>query len=58
MTQVATRHAPQWNLYVRDNENAEWVHFKTTDDKTLVDLYIIELNDNAGYQRYALEIVN
>ncbi len=43
----------KWTIYVRDSDNSAWSVLQVTEDKDLVDRYVIDMNDTAGYQRYA-----
>lgn len=44
----------KWTIFVRDSENVPWDTLNTTEDKSEVNLYVIDLNEKAGYQRDAV----
>lgn len=43
----------EWTIYVRDSGNSAWSVLRVTEDKNLVDWYVIERNSDFDYQRYA-----
>lgn len=47
------RTLPKWTIYVRDSNADAWTVLKVTEDKDEMNRYVVDLNDAAGYQRYA-----
>lgn len=44
----------KWTLFVRDHKDDAWQVLDVTEDRETVDLYVIDLNQKAGWQRYAV----
>lgn len=44
-----------WTIFSRTAEDAPWTVLMETEDKDKVDFYVVQLNDQGDFQRYACE---